>query len=78
MINIIPDIIFIAGGKPYLKICNDILKKFNLDNQIFLIAISKGHKRDYKFDKYHTLNGSNISLTDQPKIEGFLQKILRL
>jgi excinuclease ABC subunit C len=40
-----------------------------------LIAISKGHNRDYKFDKYHTLNGTNISLTDQPKIEGFLQKI---
>ena len=73
--KLIPDIILIDGGKPYLKICNDILKKFNLDDQIFLIAISKGHNRDYKFDKYHTLNGTNISLTDQPKIEGFLQKI---
>ena len=73
--KVIPDIILIDGGRPYLKICNDILKAFNLDDKIFLIAISKGHNRDYKFDKYHTLIETNISLTSQPKIEGFLQKI---
>ena len=73
--KIIPDIILIDGGRPYLKICYDILKKFNLDDKIFLISISKGHNRDYRFDRYNTLYESNISLRNQPKIEGFLQKI---
>ncbi len=73
--KIIPDIILIDGGRPYIKICNEILKKFNLNDKVFIIAISKGHNRDYRFDKYHTLEESNISLSSQPKIEGFLQKI---
>ncbi len=70
-----PDLIIIDGGKTYLNICYKILKKLGLHQKIFLIAISKGHNRDYRFDKYHTIKELNLSLQGNPKIEGFIQKI---
>ena len=70
-----PDIIIIDGGHPYIKICHEVLQKYELDNKILIIGVSKGHKRDYRFDRYHTINQKNISLKDSPQVEGFIQKM---
>ena len=40
-----------------------------------LIGVTKGFKRDYRFDRYHTLKDKNISLKETPQIEGFIQKM---
>ncbi len=73
--KILPDIIIIDGGKPYLKICQEILFKKGIKENILLIGVTKGFKRDFRFDKYHTLEEKNISLQETPQIEGFIQKI---
>ncbi len=70
-----PDIIIIDGGHPYIKICHEVLQKYDLHNKILIIGVSKGHKRDFRFDRYHTLNQKNISLKDTPQVEGFIQKM---
>ena len=36
---------------------------------------SKCFKRDFRFDRYHTLSEKNLSLKDSPQIEGFIQKM---
>lgn len=71
----LPDIIIIDGGLPYLKICNDIIQKNGIKEDIFLIGVSKGYKRDFRFDRYHTSKERNISLKEVPQIEGFIQKM---
>ena len=73
--KLLPDIIIIDGGIPYLKICQEILNKNGIKANIFLIGVTKGFKRDFRFDSYHTLQKKNISLKDSPKIEGFIQKL---
>ena len=73
--KIIPDMIIIDGGLPYLKICRDVISKSGITENIFLIGITKGFKRDSRFDRYHTFNDKNISLKENPQIEGFIQKM---
>ena len=73
--KIIPDVIIIDGGIPYLKICMEALKKHGISEDIFLLGVTKGHKRDFRFDRYHTLQQKNLSLKDNPQIEGFIQKM---
>ena len=73
--KIIPDVIIIDGGIPYLKICMEALKKYGISEDIFLLGVTKGHKRDFRFDRYHTLQQKNLSLKENPQIEGFIQKM---
>ncbi len=73
--KILPDVIIIDGGIPYLKICQEIITKSGISEKILLIGVTKGFKRDFRFDSYHTLKNKNISLKETPKIEGFIQKM---
>ena len=73
--KIIPDVIIIDGGIPYLKICMEALQKHGFSEDIFILGVTKGHKRDFRFDRYHTLQQKNLSLKENPQIEGFIQKM---
>ena len=73
--KVLPDIMIIDGGMPYLKICKEIIEKSGIKEDIFLIGVSKGFKRDFRFDRYHTSKERNISLREVPQIEGFIQKM---
>jgi len=73
--KVLPDIMIIDGGMPYLKICKEIIEKNSIKEDIFLIGVSKGFKRDFRFDRYHTSKERNISLREVPQIEGFIQKM---
>ena len=73
--KVLPDIMIIDGGMPYLKICKEIIEKNGIKEDIFLIGVSKGFKRDFRFDRYHTSKERNISLREVPQIEGFIQKM---
>ena len=73
--KVLPDIMIIDGGMPYLKICKEIIEKNGVKEDIFLIGVSKGFKRDFRFDRYHTSKERNISLREVPQIEGFIQKM---
>ena len=73
--KVLPDIMIIDGGMPYLRICKEIIEKNGIKEDIFLIGVSKGFKRDFRFDRYHTSKERNISLREVPQIEGFIQKM---
>ncbi len=73
--KILPDIIIIDGAQPYLKICQEAINESSINEDIKLIGVSKGFKRDFRFDRYHSLNEKNLSLKDSPQIEGFVQKM---
>ena len=73
--KILPDIIIIDGAQPYLKICQEAINESGITEDIKLIGVSKGFKRDFRFDRYHLLNEKNLSLKDSPQIEGFIQKM---
>ena len=73
--KILPDIIIIDGGIPYLKICQEAIINNGIKEDILLIGVTKGFKRDFRFDRYHSLTDKNISLKDVPQIEGFIQKM---
>ena len=60
--KILPDLIIIDGGQPYLKICQEIIHESGITESIKLIGVSKGFKRDFRFDRYHTLSEKNLSL----------------
>ena len=73
--KILPDIIIIDGAQPYLKICQEAINESGINENIKLIGVSKGFKRDFRFDRYHLINEKNLSLRDNPQIEGFIQKM---
>ena len=73
--KILPDIIIIDGAQPYLKICQEAINESGITENIKLIGVSKGFKRDFRFDRYHLLDEKNLSLKDNPQIEGFIQKM---
>ena len=73
--KILPDIIIIDGAQPYLKICQEAINESGINEDIKLIGVSKGFKRDFRFDRYHLINEKNLSLKDSPQIEGFIQKM---
>ncbi len=73
--KILPDIIIIDGAYPYLKICQEAINESGIHENIKLIGVSKGFKRDFRFDRYHLLDEKNLSLKDNPQIEGFIQKM---
>ena len=73
--KILPDIIIIDGAQPYLKICQEAINESGINENIKLIGVSKGFKRDFRFDRYHLLDEKNLSLKDNPQIEGFIQKM---
>ena len=73
--KILPDIIIIDGAHPYLKICQEAINESGINENIKLIGVSKGFKRDFRFDRYHLLDEKNLSLKDNPQIEGFIQKM---
>ena len=73
--KILPDIIIIDGAHPYLKICQEAINESGINEDIKLIGVSKGFKRDFRFDRYHLLDEKNLSLKDNPQIEGFIQKM---
>ena len=73
--KILPDIIIIDGAQPYLKICQEAINESGISENIKLIGVSKGFKRDFRFDRYHLINEKNLSLKDNPQIEGFIQKM---
>ncbi len=73
--KILPDIIIIDGAHPYLKICQEAINESGINENIKLIGVSKGFKRDFRFDRYHLINEKNLSLKDNPQIEGFIQKM---
>ena len=73
--KILPDIIIIDGAQPYLKICQEAINESGINEDIKLIGVSKGFNRDFRFDRYHLINEKNLSLKDNPQIEGFIQKM---
>ena len=73
--KILPDIIIIDGAHPYLKICQEAINESGINENIKLIGVSKGFKRDFRFDRYHLIDEKNLSLKDNPQIEGFIQKM---
>ena len=73
--KILPDIIIIDGAQPYLKICQEAMNESGINENIKLIGVSKGFKRDFRFDRYHLIDEKNLSLKDNPQIEGFIQKM---
>ena len=73
--KILPDIIIIDGAQPYLKICQEAINESGITEDIKLIGVSKGFKRDFRFDRYHLIDEKNLSLKDNPQIEGFIQKM---
>ena len=73
--KILPDIIIIDGAQPYLKICQEAINESGIHENIKLIGVSKGFKRDFRFDRYHLINEKNLSLKGNPQIEGFIQKM---
>ncbi len=73
--KILPDIIIIDGAQPYLKICQEVINESGITENIKLIGVSKGFKRDFRFDRYHLIDEKNLSLKDNPQIEGFIQKM---
>tara|TARA_E500000075_G_scaffold3371_1_gene2895 strand:+ start:1319 stop:3121 length:1803 start_codon:yes stop_codon:yes gene_type:complete len=73
--KILPDIIIIDGAQPYLKICHEVINESGINENIKLIGVSKGFKRDFRFDRYHLIDEKNLSLKDNPQIEGFIQKM---
>ncbi|MDC3149433.1 excinuclease ABC subunit UvrC [Alphaproteobacteria bacterium] len=73
--KILPDIIIIDGAQPYLKICQEAINESGIIENIKLIGVSKGFKRDFRFDRYHLIDEKNLSLKDNPQIEGFIQKM---
>ena len=73
--KILPDIIIIDGAQPYLKICQEAINESGITENIKLIGVSKGFKRDFRFDRYHLIDEKNLSLKDNPQIEGFIQKM---
>ncbi len=73
--KILPDIIIIDGAHPYLKICQEAINESGINENIKLIGVSKGFKRDFRFDRYHLINEKNLSLKGNPQIEGFIQKM---
>ena len=73
--KILPDIIIIDGADPYLKICQEAINESGINENIKLIGVSKGFKRDFRFDRYHLIDEKNLSLKDNPQIEGFIQKM---
>ena len=73
--KILPDVIIIDGAQPYLKICQEAINESGINEDIKLIGVSKGFKRDFRFDRYHLINEKNLSLKDNPQIEGFIQKM---
>ena len=73
--KILPDIIIIDGAHPYLKICQEAINESGINEDIKLIGVSKGFKRDFRFDRYHLIDEKNLSLKDNPQIEGFIQKM---
>mgnify|MGYP001253485569 FL=1 len=73
--KILPDIIIIDGAQPYLKICQEAINESGINENIKLIGVSKGFKRDFRFDRYHLIDEKNLSLKDNPQIEGFIQKM---
>ena len=73
--KILPDIIIIDGAQPYLKICQEAINESGINEDIKLIGVSKGFKRDFRFDRYHLIDEKNLPLKDNPQIEGFIQKM---
>ncbi len=73
--KILPDIIIIDGAQPYLKICQEAINESGINENIKLIGVSKGFKRDFRFDRYHLIDEKNLSLKDNPQIEGFIQEM---
>ena len=73
--KILPDIIIIDGAQPYLKICQEAINESGINENIKLIGVSKGFKRDFRIDRYHLIDEKNLSLKDNPQIEGFIQKM---
>ena len=73
--KILPDIIIIDGAQPYLKICQEAINESGITENIKLVGVSKGFKRDFRFDRYHLIDEKNLSLKDNPQIEGFIQKM---
>ena len=73
--KILPDIIIIDGAQPYLKICQEAINESGINENIKLIGVSKGFKRYFRFDRYHLIDEKNLSLKDNPQIEGFIQKM---
>ena len=73
--KILPDIIIIDGAQPYLKICQEAINESGINENIKLIGVSKGFKRNFRFDRYHLIDEKNLSLKDNPQIEGFIQKM---
>ena len=53
----------------------EALKLDVFSDYILLLGVTKGHKRDFRFDRYHTLQKKNLSLKENPQIEGFIQKM---
>jgi excinuclease ABC subunit C len=45
--KVLPDIMIIDGGMPYLKICKEIIEKNGIKEDIFLIGVSKGFKERF-------------------------------
>ena len=52
----------------------EALQKYGISEDIFLLGVTKGHKRDFRFDRYHTLQQKNLSLKENPQIEGLFKK----
>ncbi len=74
-ISSLPDLIIIDGGKGHLSVALEVCRENQLQD-IFLVAISKGPRRNSGEERIYTSDDKDIYLDKSDKIKHFLQ-ILR-
>ena len=69
-----PDLLIIDGGKGHLNTVLSVLKKIKVEN-VEVLAISKGLKRDAGRENFHTKNISNFKFNKDDPTLFFLQNL---
>lgn len=69
-----PDIILLDGGRNQLNAVLEALKDFNLD-EISIIAISKGEKRNAGLEEYHQPNRPSFALKFASSLAFYMQNL---
>ncbi len=71
---VFPEVVIIDGGKGHLKIVSEILEKLSLNN-IFLLAIAKGNKRNDGNEKFYINLNEFIELDKYDPLRFFIQNL---
>ena len=69
-----PDLIIIDGGKGHLKKINNLILELNLNN-VFVLAIAKGQKRNSGNEKFFYSDNKELKLDFNDPIRFFLQNL---